>query len=135
MRVASSADIVGSSSIWRTNSAKSRAFFGALLDVLAGGRDIRPYWNVSSGWASEDALVCLLVRMCQFLGIQGIADHVRREPNHPAQPPEFRGNLFGQGQLDRSLGLQVDDDGGSMGFPFLGGLPGNDRLQGSQPVA
>ena len=36
----------------------------------------------------------------------------------------------GQGQLDRPLGLQVDD-GGAMGFPFLGVFPGNDRLQGS----
>ena len=47
----------------------------------------------------------------------------------------FAAICFGQGQLDRPLGLQVDDDGGSMGFPFLGGFPGNDRLKGSKPVA
>ena len=86
----------------------------------------------------------LVQRPSPFEGFEGFEQEVAGKASLPRGGLDHRhdagadrcgllgpgGHDFGQGQLDRPLGLQVDD-GGAMGFPFLGVFPGNDRLQGS----
>jgi hypothetical protein len=81
------------------------------------------------------AFVRGLVGVGQLFPILADLDEVRLVADHPGQPPELRGYLFGQGQLHRADGLQVFEDSGAVGLPFLGGFPRDDGLQGPEPVA
>ena len=59
--------------------------------------------------------------------------HVGLVADHPTKPPEFHGELFGQGQFHGSLGLQVLHNPDAVGFPFLGASPGTTVCRARRP--
>ena len=84
-------------------------------------------------WPWSDSFIAGLVSKCQVFPILADGDHVGLVANDPAKPPELRGDLFGQGQFDGSLGLQVLHNPDPVGFPFLGDFPGTTVCRARRP--
>jgi hypothetical protein len=85
--------------------------FGFPEGVL-GILDVLHHWDIGAGRSAERAAVVrIFVCICQFVGVLCIPDHVGLEESDPPEPPELRGDLFGQGQLKCADGFHVLDDG------------------------